>query len=66
MAGLPASKAQVWVGPPLSASGASLASIGLLAVPIRLPLASGEPRGAAVRLAPVLLPTRLLVSVMVG
>ena len=43
MAGLPASKAWVRVGPPLLASGPSIGSITpLIGPPIRLPSASGE------------------------
>src|SRR5579863_4084181 len=49
----------VWVGPPLSARGPSSGSIGDAEVPIRLPLASGDPTGAATSAVPVLSPIRL-------
>ena len=46
IAGLPGSRAWVWVGPPLSANGPSSGLITpLIGPPMRLPFASGMPMG---------------------
>ena len=58
IAGLPGSSAWVWVGPPLSESGASSGSIGLVGLPMRLPeLLDVGPVG--VRFVPEASPIRL-------
>jgi hypothetical protein len=56
MAGLPGSGMCVSVSPPLFASGASRASIGLAAVPTRLPL---TPCAGRVPSQPSMMPNRL-------
>ena len=63
--GLPASERHGLGLPAVTGQRPSTGTIGVACVPIRLPLASGDPSGAAVRVVSVLSPIRLCEAVSV-